>query len=375
MPTTDLQVNQKPDQTMTEKTQAKPLQYNLVFVEEPFFLVSLFRTIRELRKTPKITVPKQYYRGEARLPVTEMRPWFLDLPTQIRSLFEKPTPPSIPITSQPVNLPETFRDYKLQPASWMNSVLVHLIMLVALVLPFVIHGIVSPPKAETKDYSMIDLTMPSLPGPDKRMGGGGGGGDRSPTPPSRGKLPTFAKTVLAPPMAVIPNITPKLPVQPHLLGPPELKLPQMAMNAPWGDPNGVLGQPSNGPGSGGGIGTGSGGGIGSGNGAGFGPGQGAGFGGGAYSVGGGVTAPVAIYQPEPSYSEEARKAKYQGTVVLWIVVDTQGNVTDERVVKPLGMGLDEKALEAVKTWKFKPGERNGTPVPVRVAVEVSFRLF
>ena len=188
-------------------------------------------------------------------------------------------------------------------------------------------------------------------------------------------MPKFAKVQFAPPMAVLPNPEPKLPVQPNLLGPPDLKLPQMAMNMPWGDPQGVSGPPSNGPGFGGGIGSGEGTGIGSGKGGGLGPGEGGGFGGGAYSVGGSVTAPIAIYKPEPPYSEEARKAKYQGTVVLWIVVDTAGNVTDQRVVKPLGLGLDEKALETVRTWKFKPALRNGTPVPVRVMVEVSFRLF
>ncbi len=93
-------------------------------------------------------------------------------------------------------------------------------------------------------------------------------------------------------------------------------------------------------------------------------------------MGGNVTAPIAIYKPEPPYSEEARKAKYQGTVVLWIVVDVQGNVTpDIRVVKPLGLGLDEKAVETVRTWKFQPARRNGAPVPVHVMVEISFRLF
>jgi len=166
-----------------------------------------------------------------------------------------------------------------------------------------------------------------------------------------------------------------LQVEPTLLGPPELKLPQMASNMPWGDPQGVLGPPSNGPGTGGGIGSGEGTGIGSGKGGGLGPGEGGGTGGGIYSVGGGVSAPIPIYKPEPAYSEEARKAKYQGTVVLWIVVDVQGNVTDPRVVRPLGLGLDEKALETVRTWKFKPALRNGSPVPVRVIVEVSFRLF
>jgi TonB family protein len=74
------------------------------------------------------------------------------------------------------------------------------------------------------------------------------------------------------------------------------------------------------------------------------------------------------------YSEVARKAKYQGTVVLWIVVDATGAVMDCRVVKPLGLGLDEKAVETVMTWKFKPAMRNGMPVPVRVMVEVPFRL-
>jgi TonB family protein len=107
----------------------------------------------------------------------------------------------------------------------------------------------------------------------------------------------------------------------------------------------------------------------------LGPGEGGGTGGGIYSVGGGVSAPIPIFKPEPPYSEEARKAKYQGTVVLMIVVDAQGNVTDCKVVRPLGLGLDEKATETVRTWKFKPAMRNATPVPVRVIVEVSFRLF
>jgi TonB family protein len=142
----------------------------------------------------------------------------------------------------------------------------------------------------------------------------------------------------------------------------------------WGDPQGVLGPPSNGPGTGGGIGSGEGTGIGSGKGGGLGPGEGGGTGGGPYSVGGGVSEPIPTYMPDPTYSEEARKAKYQGVVSLWIVVDSQGNVTDARVVKPLGLGLDEKAVETVRTWKFKPAMRNGVPVPVRVGVDVFFRL-
>lgn len=376
MPTSDIQVRPTTEQPKAGGTTPPEPVYQLTFLETPPLFVSVVQQIVSLFREPKITVPRKYYRGEAALPLTEMRPWYRDLPSQIRVLFEKPKAPRIPLTSRPIDVPNIWQDYGQQPASWVNSVLVHVLALAALVLPFWVSQMLSPAKAASK-YELVDISpyLSQLTGPDDKTGGGGGGGDRSPTPASKGAVPKFSKTQFAPPVAVLPKIDPQLPVQPTLLGPPELKLPQMAMNAQWGDPQGVLGQASNGPGFGGGIGSGEGGGIGSGKGGGLGPGEGGGFGGGAYSVGGNVTAPIPIYKPEPPYSEEARKAKYQGTVVIYIVVDTQGNVTDARVVKPLGLGLDEKALDTVRTWKFKPGMRNGVPVAVRVMVEVSFRLF
>jgi TonB family protein len=106
-----------------------------------------------------------------------------------------------------------------------------------------------------------------------------------------------------------------------------------------------------------------------------GPSDGGGMGAKIYRVGGGVSAPVPIFKPEPAYSQEARKAKLQGTVGMLVVIDATGTVTDCKVVKPLGMGLDEKAIETVRTWKFKPALKNGTPVPVRVFVELTFRRF
>ena len=376
MPTTELQVGTKPTPPPAGRANLPELGYQLTFVDQPFILVSLLRQIRERLREPKITVPRKYYRGEAALPVTEMRPWYRDLPNQLRALFEKPKAPPIPLTSRPIEVPEIWQDYKPQAASWVNSLLVHAVALAALNLPFAIHHMVKTVKASSK-YEITDISpyLADLAGPDKKMGGGGGGGDRSPTPASKGAIPKFAKMQLAPPMAVLPNLTPKLPVQPNLLGPPDLTLPQMRLNMPWGDPQGVLGPPSSGPGFGGGIGSGEGTGIGSGKGGGLGPGEGGGVGGGVYSVGGNVTAPVPIYKPEPPYSEEARKAKYQGTLVLWIIVDTQGGVSNVRVVRPLGLGLDEKAVDTVRTWKFKPAMRSGVPVAVRVMVEVSFRLF
>ena len=144
--------------------------------------------------------------------------------------------------------------------------------------------------------------------------------------------------------------------------------------AQYGDPLAKLGVASNGPGSGGGIGSGMGGGVGSGKGAGFGPGEGGGIGGGVFRVGGGVTAPSLIYKVEPEYSEEARKAKYQGTVVLYVEVEPNGRAQNMRVIQSLGLGLDEKAMEAVKKWRFRPGNKDGKPVTVVATVEVSFRL-
>jgi TonB family protein len=97
--------------------------------------------------------------------------------------------------------------------------------------------------------------------------------------------------------------------------------------------------------------------------------------GGVYRVGGGVSPPRVVYGPDPEYSERARSAGYQGVCVLWLIVDTNGVPHDIKVARSLGMGLDEKAIEAVRTWRFKPATRDGVPVPVQINVEVSFRLF
>jgi len=115
--------------------------------------------------------------------------------------------------------------------------------------------------------------------------------------------------------------------------------------------------------------------VGSGRGPGVGPGQGGGIGGGIYRVGGGVSAPRTLFSPDPEYSEEARRAKFQGTVVLWLIVGADGTPRDMRVVRSVGMGLDEKALDAVRTWRFEPARKDGQPVAVQINVEVSFRLY
>lgn len=220
---------------------------------------------------------------------------------------------------------------------------------------------------------VTDVSPYILPPSRSKAGGGGGGGDGDKLSASNGALPRLSRQQLAPPTIVVRNESPKLPVEPTVVIPPQIRLPQVGS---LGDPlSAILGPPSNSIGPDGGIGSGGGGGVGSGRGPGVGPGWGGGIGGGAYRVGGGVTSPRILYAPDPEFSEEARKAKYQGTVVLWLVVGPDGRAHEIRVQSSLGMGLDEKAIEAIHQWRFEPGRKDGIPVTVQVNVEVNFRLF
>lgn len=204
-------------------------------------------------------------------------------------------------------------------------------------------------------------------------GGGGGSGDRSPIPATKGTPPRMMEQQLAPAIIVVRNPEPLLPVQPTVVGPPDIKLPQSNRIGDLVSSNVVI--PSNGNGNGGAAGDGLGSGLGVGTGLGVGPGSDRGTGGQAYRLSARVIPPKAIYDPEPEYSEEARKVKHEGMVVLSLVIDEQGRPKDIHVARSLGMGLDEKAIEAVRKWKFAPGTKDGIPVAVEVNVEVNFRLF
>lgn len=204
-------------------------------------------------------------------------------------------------------------------------------------------------------------------------GGGGGSGDHSSVPVTKGTPPKMNAQQLAPATIVVRRAVPLLAVEPTVVGPPDLKLPQSNQLGDLISSNIVV--PSNGSGNGGGAGIGSGTGLGGGNGLGYGSGSDTGTGGGISTMGRGIMAPRALYDPEPEYSEEARRVKHQGIVILSVVVDQQGRTRDIRVARSLGMGLDEKAMDAVKMWKFSPGMKDGIPVAVRVNIEVSFRLY
>lgn len=199
---------------------------------------------------------------------------------------------------------------------------------------------------------------------------GGGGGGLDPLPASRGNLPRASlDPQIVPPTVMQPAQMPKLPADETVLVAPDIKLPQ---GGQIGDPNSPFARwLSNGPGGPGGIGIGCCDGVGNSMGphAGSGPP-------GIYPAGrGGVTVPEVIYNPEPSFSEEARKSKTQGIVLLAIVVGKDGKPYDIHVRQSLGMGLDEKAIEAVSRWRFRPAMLNGQPVPTQIAVEVNFRLY
>jgi TonB family protein len=233
------------------------------------------------------------------------------------------------------------------------------------------------------NYKLSDIAPQEIdmPKSTKKAGGGGGGGRNAPTPPSKGQLPKFDLTppIIAP--RPEPQLKPpSLPVMETVQVDPRLEPPRIA-DMPTGDPKGVPGPPSPGPGSGGGIGTGSGGGIGSGDGTGVGPGHGFNTGGGDPSLGGGnrvATAvdqkPVPLNYPSPRYTEEARKNKIQGTVRARVLVAADGSVKQVHIVRGLPDGLDEQAIQAAYQLRFRPAMKAGQPVAFWVAVDIEFNL-
>jgi len=292
-------------------------------------------------------------------------------------LFPKKLPP-LELTSRPVKVDDIWGEYNYKKKSATVSLLVHAAGIGALIALSIMGAkVVTTP---TQQVSLVapDISeyVPMSAKAHDQIGGGGGGGDHDKLVAPKGKLPKFSMQQITPPAMVIRNEHPKLEVEPTVVVPPQIKLANAAaLNL--GDPKSALpaGPASNGTGLGGGIGSGSGGGIGSGTGPGVGPGYGGGIGGGVFRVGGGVSAPRVLENPSPDYSEEARKAKYQGTVVLWLIVDSNGKPRDVKVARSLGMGLDQKAIEAVRLWKFHPAMKDGTPVAVQINVEVNFHLY
>lgn len=200
------------------------------------------------------------------------------------------------------------------------------------------------------------------------LNGQGGGGQHSPLPPSKGRIPKAAPRIFTPPH-IAENPVPMLPMPPAIQSAIETVAPVDLAHI--GLPSGHAGPFSGGPGGGGGLGPGDGLSAGSSKGAGR-PGDGVIDA--ANLPRKGATKPELLSHSEPEYSEEARRAKLQGTVALSIVVSATGQVVDIHVVRSLGLGLDDKAIEAVSRWQFRPATIDGKAVAVRAVVEVNFRL-
>ena len=261
-------------------------------------------------------------------------------------------------------------------------------------------GIPSATHVEQQPTPSPRLVFLVKPGPG---GGGGGGGLRQPDPPRRAllkgshplKSPVPIERVVrkpvpdppAPPKPAPPPPEVKPVERPIELPPPVAKpdpvppvvAPVLSAPADNRDRGGVIEAPpstseSQGTGKGGGAGSGSGTGNGEGTGPGIGPGSGGGTGGGPYRPGSGIAAPELIHEVKPDYTEEARRRSLAGDVVLEIVVRSDGRVGSVRVVQGLGAGLDQRAVDAVRQWRFSPARRLGTPVDVIVEVAVEFRL-
>lgn len=279
------------------------------------------------------------------------------------------SPPVVQMDILPTLFGAGYGTYRPQPKTYVLSFLMHIAIMSAILAATLL--ITKDQPVVKKFIGVIPLSDYILPAAPDQAGGGGGGGARDKLTATHGAPPKPAKEQFTPPTVVVQQQPPKLAAEPTVIVPPQIKL----ADANLGEALSKIQIPSNGIGSGAGIGDGSSTGVGAGRGPGVGQGYGGGIGGGAYRVGGGVSAPRVLYQPDPEYSEEARKAKYQGVVVLWVVVGPDGRVHDMRVARPLGLGLDEKALEAVKQWRFEPARKDGQAVAVQVNIEVNFRLY
>ena len=234
------------------------------------------------------------------------------------------------------------------------------------------------------DKNEMRLVFLVEPGPG---GGGGGGGLKQPEPPPPAERKGVEKMrspvpVRRPPPRVDPPVIEK-PVEPPPMKEEPVAAPVVPVAADPRDRAGVPWTPretppqetdSQGPGAGGGTGTGQGTGIGEGSGAGIGPGSGGGTGGGPYRPGTGITAPAIIREVKPDYTEEGRRRQIEGDVVLEIVVRSDGSVGNVKLLQGLGAGLDQRAADAVRQWRFSPAKRYGVPVDVIVEVAMEFKL-
>jgi protein TonB len=284
---------------------------------------------------------------------------FASLISSVRDAFFAPKLPPLVLQSKPIAVPDRMAT-KRSPASTAFAIGAHVVII--LLIALFIASQVKVMTSQKKDMTAITVPPPPIAPKLEQIGGGGGQHDLAPV--SKGRLPDIAQKQLIPPKAP-PTVAPKLAIVPTVVVQKDLNLANNDMPN-LGMPNSSLKGIS--------LGNGSGTGIGSGNGSGIGPGSGGNIGGGVMHIGGGVSKPVVLYQVEPEFSEEARKAKFSGNVEVYLWVDTDGKPSHIKVVRGVGMGLDQKAMDAVRQYRFKPAMKDGKPVQVDLYVDVNFQI-
>jgi len=333
-------------------------------LDEPWFK-SVARSIREALNPPKLPPLELTSKPVDNVDMGGMNAveesWFKSFYNNIKDAIRPPKLPPLEVTSKPVQVGTIWGAYaEGQSRSRVVSVAIHAGVIALLLLIFQ-----TPVVKKVVGSAVVLYYSPMRPAPIKAAGGGGGG-MHMPKPVSKGVAPKPAIKQFVPPTP--PIVKPKLPTDPSITAPaPVIKADNVA------DPLAKALEFSGGQGANG-MGNGKNDGLRNGNGNGLGDGSGGSTGGGAYRIGGDVSAPVVISKVEPEYSEEARKAKYSGSVLLSLVIDANGMPRDIKVVRPLGLGLDEKAIEAVSHWRFRPGMKGGHPVATQANIEVNFRL-
>ena len=286
---------------------------------------------------------------------------FSSLISSFRDVFFPAKLPPLVLESKPIAVPDPMAT-KRSPASTALAAGAHILVILLI-------GIFIATQVHVTPATKVDVTTLTAPPPPpilpkaEQIGGGGGQHDLAPV--TKGRLPKLAQEQIVPPKAP-PTIAPKLTMEPTVVVQKDLKMATNDMPN-LGMPNSNLKGVS--------LGNGTGTGLGSGSGSGMGPGSGGNTGGGVFHIGGGVSKPVVLYSVEPEFSEEARKAKFSGNVEVYLWVDENGSPSHIRVVRGVGMGLDEKAIEAVRQYKFKPAMKDGKPVKVDLYIDVNFQIF
>ena len=288
----------------------------------------------------------------------EEKPIWTALYENVRDVFFPVKLPPLELTSQPIAVPDRM---KVKPNPWAIGIASFVNLAVLGILIFLgVKTIINAVNKPKENVTNVEVPTAYV-APKRAVAAGGGGGSPDKMEAIKGKIPPRVQPILMTPKMEAP--VPTINVQPDIVIPNDPTLPNFGMS---NSPNVKLGS----------LGNGSGMGVGNGHGNGYGDGTGGNIGGGLYKVGGAVSGPVPLNSVEAEFSDEARRAKYQGVCIVSLIVDTQGNPQNPKVVRPLGMGLDEKALEAVRKYKFKPAMKDGkTPVPVMIDVEVDFRLY